>query len=151
MPLRQAHLDDAAELAALCTELGYPSTAAHVGTRLPALLSSADHLVLVATDAADSRPVGWIHAMIRRELVSDPFAEIAGLVVSEPHRNAAIGLQLLRAAEEWALDSGIHSIRVRSNVVRERAHRFYLRAGYELAKTSHLFVKNLGARTPERT
>jgi hypothetical protein len=32
---------------------------------------------------------------------------------------------------------------VRSRIVRERAHRFYEREGYELVKTSHVFEKPL--------
>jgi hypothetical protein len=32
---------------------------------------------------------------------------------------------------------------VSSRVTREGAHRFYLREGYELSKTSHVFAKPL--------
>lgn len=141
--LREARLADAPELAALCTELGYPSSVAQAEARLPFLLSSADHLVLVATDAGD-RAIAWLHAVVRRQPASDAFVQIAGLVVADGHRNAGLGALLLARAEAWALEAGVQSVHVRSNVTRQRAHGFYLRAGYALAKTSHLFTRILG-------
>jgi GNAT superfamily N-acetyltransferase len=142
--IREARVDDAAELAVLSTELGYPSTTDDIQRRLPFLLSNPGHLVLVATDVGDGA-VGWLHAVVPRGLESDGFVEIAGLVVADAHRSSGIGSRLLAAAERWAVgQTGVGTIRVRSNVIRQRAHRFYLRAGYTLAKTSHLFTKQLG-------
>ena len=42
-------------------------------------------------------------------------------------------------------------VRVRSNVVRERAHQFYLRAGYAIVKTSLVFEKSLSAESRSPT
>ena len=42
-----------------------------------------------------------------------------------------------------ARDHGCARMTVRSRVARERAHRFYLREGYVLEKTSHVFRKPL--------
>jgi GNAT superfamily N-acetyltransferase len=139
---RIARVTDAPELAELTTQLGYPSTPGDIERRLPALLESSDHLVLVAVDARD-RPVAWLHAVVRRVLESDSFVQVAGLAVDAGRRGAGIGSQLLAGAEQWALEAGFDLIRVRSNVIRERAHAFYVRAGYALAKTSHLFAKHL--------
>ncbi len=140
--IRAARVDDVGELAALTTELGYPATAADIERRLPSLLASREDLVLVATDDAD-RPVAWVHAVVRRFLQADAFVQIAGLVVADGERGSGIGSRLLAAAEQWAVEIGIPVVRVRSNVVRDRTHGFYLRAGYTLTKTSHLFVKQL--------
>jgi hypothetical protein len=57
-----------------------------------------------------------------------------------------MGRELCRAAEEWARGCGVTRIRVRSNVIRERAHAFYLRDGYARVKTSAVFEKVLAAR-----
>lgn len=141
--IREARPTDVNELAALCTQLGYPSAAADVERRLPALLSNADHVLLLGTNE-DDRTVAWLHAEVRRPLELDPFVQIAGLVVGAGHRGAGVGARLLARAEQWALQQGIRAVHVRSNVTRERAHRFYLRAGYTLTKTSHLFVKTVG-------
>jgi len=142
--LRQARSSDATELAALATELGYPSTAADVERRLPSLLSSPEHLLLVAAGPND-RAVGWLHAAIHRGLTNDARGEIVGLVVAADRRGSGIGARLLAETEKWARKAGVSQVRVRSNVARERAHGFYLRAGYALAKTSHVFVKELGS------
>jgi GNAT superfamily N-acetyltransferase len=141
--IRQARAADAAELAALATELGYPSIATDVERRLPPLLESPEHLVLVAA-GADDRAVGWLHAAIHRGLTNDVRVEIVGLVVAAERRGSGIGARLLAEAEKWARQAGASQVRVRSNVARERAHGFYLRAGYALAKTSHQFIKELG-------
>jgi GNAT superfamily N-acetyltransferase len=53
------------------------------------------------------------------------------------------GAALLAQAEEWARKRNVRTIRLRSNVVRERAHLFYLGEGYERIKTSHVFQKEL--------
>ncbi len=138
--IRNARLTDAPELADLSGQLGYPSTGEQLRDRLASLLERRDDLVLLAVDEGD-RAVGWIHAAIRRQLELDPFVQIASLVVARQYRGSGIGVDLLSRAEEWARRSGVEEIHIRSNVVRERAHAFYLREGYRQAKTSHLFVK----------
>lgn len=142
LPIRRARPTDAAELAGLCGQLGYPTSVTEVNDRLPFLLGSAEHRVLVAVDS-DDRAVGFIHAVIRRQIESVPFVQVAVLVVAEGRRSSGVGLKLLTEAEDWARRSGVRLVFVRSNIDRERAHRFYLRAGYSQAKTSHLFAKQL--------
>jgi GNAT superfamily N-acetyltransferase len=134
---------DEDDIAGLCGELGYPSSTTQVAARLSQIAGRDDHLVLVAVNEADD-PVGWVHACVVRRVESDPFVELGGMVVSGPHRGRGIGAQLLGMSEEWARSRGAVAVRVRSNVVRERAHGFYMRAGYEHLKTSHVFVKRLG-------
>jgi hypothetical protein len=45
--------------------------------------------------------------------------------------------------EEWARMQGIRRVRVRSQIKREDAHRFYLRDEYRQVKTSLVFEKEL--------
>ena len=75
---------------------------------------------------------------------SDPDAEIRGLVVDEEARSGGLGQKLVEAAESWARERGHNWMSVRSNVIRERTHRFYERLGYGRAKTQHKFRKRLG-------
>ena len=49
----------------------------------------------------------------------------------------------MAAAEAWAAARGYDVMRLWSNVVRERAHRFYEELGYEHVKTSKVFRKAL--------
>jgi len=140
--IRDARESDAAELAGLTTELGYPSTADDIARRFPFVRSGPEQRLLVAVDD-DDRALAWMHVIVNRTLENDPYAQIVGLVVTASARGAGIGSRLLEEAERWARELGVESVRVRSNVVRERTHEFYRRAGYELAKTSYLFVKRL--------
>lgn len=140
--IREARLDDAPELAALTMELGYATTVEQMHERLPLLLDSSDHELFVAVDEND-RATGWLHAALRRTVELDPYVQIAGLVVGAAHRSGGTGARLVARAEEWARERGARQMLVHSNVLRERAHQFYLRAGYSLMKTSRVFTKSL--------
>src|SRR5262245_58006904 len=120
-------------------------TAARAETQLAALAGQGDHALLVAASAG--RLDGWIQVSFSRIFESPATAEIAGLVVDEDRRGAGIGPQLVSAAEDWARGRGCAAIRVRSNVVRERAHRFYEREGYGRIKVQQVFEKPL-SKTP---
>ncbi|MGD8328256.1 MAG: GNAT family N-acetyltransferase [Acidobacteriota bacterium] len=144
--IRRAQSDDAESLAHLSGELGYPAAAAAVAQRLAVLLDRGDHAVLVA-ESAEGRVLGWAHAFVAHRLESPSFAEIGGLVVSEGVRGQGIGRCLVAAAERWARNRGLGAIRVRSNVVREEAHAFYRRLGYENLKEQAVFRKSLDADT----
>jgi GNAT superfamily N-acetyltransferase len=139
--IRPAHASDAAAIAALSAQLGYPSTQAEILRRMAELGAQGRTAVLVA--ATDGVIAGWV--AVREDLVleSGTFAEIAGLVVDEGHRGRRIGEALVAAAEAWARERGHVRMRVRSNVVRERAHRFYERLGYTITKRQAVFDKPL--------
>jgi GNAT superfamily N-acetyltransferase len=135
--------EDMDAVAKLCGELGYPSSPQAVADRLEQFIDHEDHLVIVAAEDP-GEPVGWIHAFLAHRLESDTFAEIGGMVVAEGHRSMGIGATLLQKTEAWARLKGVPAIRVRSNIVRERAHRFYLCSGYSQGKTAHIFEKVFG-------
>ena len=140
--IRTARTDDAPALAALCDELGYPSTRQQVVQRLAAIEALPTHCVLVADDA-HGVVVGWLHVALDAQLTADASAQILGLVVAEASRSAGVGAGLLRAAETWARSRGALKLRVRSRVERERAHGFYARAGYAHVKIQALLGKVL--------
>jgi GNAT superfamily N-acetyltransferase len=142
--IRRARRGDAERLAQLSAELGYPATAAQVATRLRQLKPTSKHAVFVAEspDAATGL-IGWVHVSVALLLESDMRAEVNGLIVAEGQRSAGAGAKLLEAAEEWARRRGCRGMNVRSNVIRERAHGFYERNGYEHYKTQKAFRKAL--------
>ena len=135
--IRRATLDDAAAIASLAGELGYPTTADAMRPRLAAQLER----VLVAE--CGGRVAGWIQVREMEAIESGAFAEISGLVVAEPLRGGGIGARLVDAAEAWARERGFARIRVRSNVVRTETHRFYERRGYATVKSQRVFDKVL--------
>ena len=132
---------DAPALAALAGELGYPTSSEALLGRMAAL-HPTDAVLIVSTDA-DDIPTGGCHVEVRRTLVEPLSALILGLVVGEQHRAAGIGSELLAAAERWARARNCRRLVVATRITRERAHAFYAREGYEVAKTSYFLTKSL--------
>jgi GNAT superfamily N-acetyltransferase len=87
--------------------------------------------------------VGWIDAAMERHLQSPASAVIGGLVVREAMRGQGVGRRLCIEVEEWARSQSVPLVRVRSQIKREDAHRFYLRDGYRKVKTSLVFEKSV--------
>jgi GNAT superfamily N-acetyltransferase len=133
--------EDAAAVAELSTQLGYPAGEDEIRQRLRILLQRPNEALFGAE--RDRGIIAWMHASGCHPLESEPFAEIVGLVAHEDERGNGIGRLLVAAAERWAAQAGYSRVQVRSNVVRERAHRFYERLGYVRRKTSHVFHKAL--------
>lgn len=140
--IRPAAAEDAAALAALSAQLGYPSDTTAMTRRLRAITEHGAGAVLVA-EFGDGGIAGWAHVLPQRRMEHDPNVELAGIIIDENRRGAGVGATLLRAVETWARGHGFTDIVVRSNVVRKRAHRFYLREGYAEKKRQAVFVKQL--------
>jgi GNAT superfamily N-acetyltransferase len=144
--IRPMRLQDAAQVARLSGQLGYPATESEIVERFGRLAKDDDAAVLVACDGDDGPVRGWLHLAVPRDLVSARYAEVRALIVDEPGRGQGVGRRLLEAAEAWARERGLDTMRVRSNVVRERARTFYERAGYRVTKTQHQLNKSLAGR-----
>jgi len=140
--IRRVESGDAEALAPLTTQLGYPVNPDRIASRVSRLLDDPSSVVLVATDD-DDRPIGWLHVAEQLSLEGDPRVHIMGLVVDDTHRSAGIGQELLAAGEAWARERGVTRMTVYSRQTRERAHRFYEREGYAMAKRSYYFEKEL--------
>ena len=136
---RDGDLDAMADQAG---QLGYPVEPDELRGRLAAVTANDDAAVLVATDAQD-RAIGWLHVELKRTLVAPLTAQIMALIVDERARGGGVGRELVAAADAWAAARGCQRLMVATRVTRERAHRFYLREGFSLDKTSHIFEKSL--------
>jgi GNAT superfamily N-acetyltransferase len=141
LKIRRAKGSDARYLAALSGELGYPVTTAEMKRRLSRLNPAANNAVFVAE--TQDEVIGWVHVSVNYLMEVAVRAEVNGLVVSEKQRSNGAGARLLEAAEKWARGKRCVNMSVRSNVVRERAHAFYERHGYEHYKTQKAFRKPL--------
>src|SRR5882757_4640498 len=139
--IRRARPGDVARLASLAGELGYPTTVAEMKVRLRRVKPAANNAIFVAE--ADGEVIGWTHVSMSYLLEVPLRAEINGLVVSETSRSLGTGARLLEAAEAWARTKKCEGMSVRSNVIRDRAHAFYERNGYEHYKTQKAFRKPL--------
>ena len=142
LKIRRPKSADAPQIAALTGQLGYPATAAEMRKRLLGIKTAAQHAVFVA-DSPEDGVIGWLHVSKQPLLESATRAEVNGLIVAEGQRSLGAGARLLAAAEDWARKHGCKSMSVRSNVIRERAHKFYERNGYEHYKTQKSFRKPL--------
>ncbi len=141
LKIRRARMSDAARIAELSGQLGYPATAREIAGRMKRIQPAVPHAVFVAE--SQELVIGWLHVSVTPLLEVALRAEVNGLVVDEKQRSAGAGAQLLDAAERWARSRGCKSMSVRSNVIRERAHGFYERHGYEQYKTQKAFRKIL--------
>ena len=140
--VRRARPTDAKSLADLSGQLGYPATPAQLKERLRRIVPASQHAVFVA-ESPQAGVIGWLHVSVTHLLESDTRAEVNGLVVADRQRSLGAGAKLLEAAEQWARKRGCKNVNLRSNVIRERAHLFYLRQGYEHYKTQKAFRKPL--------
>jgi len=107
--------------------------------RMRQIAGDAHRAVLVA--CLDDVVAGWIDLSVEYHLQSEPAVLIGGWWLRS-RRGAGIGRLLCKAAET-GLGAGVTRLRVRSNVIRERAHAFYQRDGYARVKTSAVFEKIL--------
>lgn len=140
--IRSARPADAAALAELTGQLGYPTDASTLVDRLAGLLQDDTSTLLVAV-GEDDRPIGWLHLEVHRTLTSPASVLIAGFVVDEAHRSGGVGKTLLHAGEAWARERGVARMTLYSRQTRERAHAFYEREGYVVVKRSFFFEKPL--------
>lgn len=139
--IRQMLSEDAAAVADLTSQLGYPANESDIRRRYDRIKDRPETRILVA-EHADAL-VGWIHVQVTYLLESDPRAEIWGLVVTESARGTGVGRRLVEAAEQWAATMGMNVVVLRSNRVRVEAQAFYEHLGYEVIKTQNAFRKTL--------
>lgn len=141
--IRRARLSDAASVAELSGQLGYPAREEEMAQRLAYLLRHPRFGAVLVAETRDGKIVGWLHVSVTPLLEVPLRAEVNGLIVAHGQRGSGSGGKLLQAAEEWAKSKGCTSMSIRSNVVRDQAHAFYLRKGYEHYKTQKAFRKSL--------
>lgn len=136
--IRRAAASDAAELARLTAQLGYPASEAAIGARLMRMIDSPDDCLLVAEDPS-GKLAGWIHGFLSQLLESDYRVEIGGLLVDEAHRRNGIGRRLVRAVDDWAV-----AVSVRCREGRAESHKFYESLLFRHTKTQRVFRKRAG-------
>jgi GNAT superfamily N-acetyltransferase len=140
--IREARPNDAAAVAALLGELGYPTTEDEAAVRLKRLGEEPQTRVLVAELDGAVAALGAIRSEWPLEH-GEPWARVIALVVGEEHRGLGIGARLLDALEAEAISRGCITVVLTSGNHRHEAHSFYERRGYEA--TGKRFAKGLSA------
>lgn len=139
-PMRRADLP---HLVKLCTQLGYVTDFENLSRRYVEVVQNPGHALLVAVD--NEIPIAFLHARVSVSFARDSGVEVAALVVEETRRGEGIGKALMKHAEAWARQQGYPAIFLRSNEIREEAHKFYEGLGYDTTKKSLGFLKRLSS------
>jgi GNAT superfamily N-acetyltransferase len=126
---RPAASRDAAGLAPLLGQLGYPATTQEARARLAYWSADERGLVLVADDQGTIAGVAAVHAIPLLEHTGSR-GRLVALVVADRYRRQGIAGALLAAAEAYARSLGCLDMEITSARDRDGAHAFYLRAGY---------------------
>ena len=141
--IRRALASDAAELARLTSQLGYPTTETAIRSRLMRMIDSSDDCLLVA-EVSGGELAGWIHGFLSQLLESDYRVEIGGLLVDERWRRSGIGSRLVRAVDDWAVERGATELSVRCREERADSHKFYDSLLFRHTKTQRVLRKRAG-------
>jgi GNAT superfamily N-acetyltransferase len=127
--IRDASAADAAALADLLGQLGYPTTPEAVEARLERLRLVGDRVVVADLDG---RPVGMGHLQVTPAIERErPAAKIGALVVDDAHRGRGVGRALVEALEAEARARGCELLYLTTAERRDDAHVFYERLGLE--------------------
>jgi N-acetylglutamate synthase-like GNAT family acetyltransferase len=139
--LRPARAEDAARIAELLGQLGYPASPEAAARRLHVLADSAADEVWVAE--RDGTVVGLVAIHISAALEYDgDVAKVGAIVVDEEARRQGVGEQLMAVAEGEARRRGCVLLFLTTAERREDAHAFYRSIGFD--ETGRRFAKALG-------
>ena len=138
--IRDAVGGDAAAIARLLGELGYPPSAEGVADLVARYLAADRSRVQVAEFEGEVVGLVATHAVLRLD-ADGVTCRITDIVVAERVRGRGIGSALMRAAEEEARRAGAPRLDLSSGDWRNDAHRFYARHGFETRARS--FTKRL--------
>jgi GNAT superfamily N-acetyltransferase len=125
-------------------QLGYPVKREAAQSCLRSIENNPELAVCVA-ESESGKVISWVHVFIARRIFVQYFADLGGLVVDEAARGAQIGAELMLAAEAWAAGRGCQRMIIRSNITRQRAHRFYQHLDYDVIKRQVVFHKRLAS------
>lgn len=136
---RTYHHDDLEALQRLMLELGYCVEPGKLRTNISEIYQKGGEIFVAERNGITA---GCVCVVMDVRLAEGVYAEIVSLIVSDNAQGKGIGKKLIEAAEAWARKR-VNKIRVRANVIRNAAHAFYKRQGYEEVKTQKIFIKRV--------
>jgi ribosomal protein S18 acetylase RimI-like enzyme len=138
--IREATARDAAAVAPLLGELGYPSSADQAAERIERIAADPSTWLFVAELESELAGLGALHVqnLVERD---EPGCEVAGLIVGQRFRRRGIGELLMQALEDEARRRGGKVMVLNTAHRRADAHAFYEALGYE--HTGRRYAKQL--------
>jgi GNAT superfamily N-acetyltransferase len=125
--IREARPEDAAGIADLLGQLGYPTERRAAEGRLERLRIVGDRVAVAELDGA---VVGLAHLQVSPAIEYErPAAKLAALVVDESRRGQGVGRALVEAMELEARSRGCELLYLTTSERRNDAHAFYERIG----------------------
>lgn len=140
MELRPARVEDAARIAALLGQLGYPASPEEAARRLKVMNDSDADEVWVAERENTIVGIVAIHVSAALEYDGD-VAKVSAIVVDEAVRRQGVGEQLMAVAEREARRRGCVLLFLTTAERRKDAHAFYRSLGFD--ETGRRFAKAL--------
>jgi ribosomal protein S18 acetylase RimI-like enzyme len=138
--VRPAEVGDAAALADLMTQLGYPTRESEMEMRMETIFAEKNYATFVAL--SEGKVCGMIGTRTSYSYEhNSPGGAILALVVSEKMRGRRIGEALINAAESDFAQRNIRRVAVYTHFRRTEAHEFYEKLGY--TKNGFRLVKEL--------
>jgi GNAT superfamily N-acetyltransferase len=130
MKIRELSSDDYQSMVSLLKQLGYGDNDAESLSKRYAVFKNHEGIVFVVEDVA-KKVVGFAAITVMPLIHCDGFlARIAGICIDEKYRSAGIGADLLKFIENYSVEKGCVLLEVTTNLVREKAHQFYLNNGF---------------------
>jgi GNAT superfamily N-acetyltransferase len=138
--IRRAEIGDAAALADLMTQLGYPTRASEMEMRMEEICADRNYATFVAVN--EGKVCGMIGTFSCYSYEhNSPSGRILALVVFEKMRGRGVGHALVAAAENDLAQRNIRRLAVNARFERTQAHKFYEGLGYK--KNGFRLVKEL--------
>ncbi len=140
--IRDASVEDIEALSLLMDDLGYPTDAGQMQTRFNKINPHPDYKTIVAELNDEVVGMAGLCKGIFYEM-DGLYMRILAFVVKENCRKMGIGKKLILAAEDWAIEQGLHTILINSGnrAERQASHLFYEQMGYSVKSSG--FVKKL--------
>jgi len=130
MKIRELGKKDYQSLAGLLKQLGYGDNDALSLVSRYAIFKKQGGIVFVVEDDA-KKVIGFAAIAIMPLIHCDGFlARIAGICIDENSRSAGIGAELIKHIENYCVQKECVLLEVTTNLVREKAHQFYLNNGF---------------------
>jgi GNAT superfamily N-acetyltransferase len=141
--LRTAQLADAARIAELFTDEGYPVTPSAVEARLARFADDASRVIVAD---AEGTVIGFValHVLPRFEH-DDVAVRVLALVVDAGARERGVGRGLLTEVERIAAEQGAAFVEVTAGHHRPDARHLYESLGYDPSLTAYLRKRIQGA------